>query len=61
FRDQKSRYEAELFGNSQTIRFRENGLIEEGEIAGTTEDGRLLIRRNDVDKAYLPKSIKLLY
>jgi len=61
FRDQKSRYEAELFGNSQTIRFRENGLIEEGEIAGTTEDGRLLIRRNDVGKAYLPKSIKLLY
>ncbi|MFT5595607.1 MAG: BirA family biotin operon repressor/biotin-[acetyl-CoA-carboxylase] ligase [Flammeovirgaceae bacterium] len=61
FRDQKSRYESELFGLNQVIQFEENGFKSEGQIIGTTEDGRLLVKTEGADKAYLPKSIKLLY
>ncbi|MCZ4407373.1 biotin--[acetyl-CoA-carboxylase] ligase [Cryomorphaceae bacterium 1068] len=61
FRNQKSRYEAELFGLNQLIYFEENATKMKGRIVGTTEDGRLLVKTNGVEKAYLPKSIKLLY
>jgi BirA family biotin operon repressor/biotin-[acetyl-CoA-carboxylase] ligase len=61
FRNQKSRYESELFGLNQVIQFQENGSKSEGQIVGTTKDGRLLVKTEGADKAYLPKSIKLLY
>lgn len=61
FRDQKSRYESELFGLNQMIHFEENGFKIKGQIIGTTEDGRLLLKTDGLEKAYLPKSIKLLY
>jgi BirA family biotin operon repressor/biotin-[acetyl-CoA-carboxylase] ligase len=61
FRDQKSRYETELFGMSKSIPFKKGRLYGEGVITGTTEDGRLLFKTSDELKAYLPKSIKLLY
>jgi BirA family biotin operon repressor/biotin-[acetyl-CoA-carboxylase] ligase len=61
FRNQKSRYESELFGLNQMIQFEENGFKIKGQIIGTTEDGRLLLKTEGIEKAYLPKSIKLLY
>lgn len=61
FRNQRERYEAELFGMNEKIFFREKGLVLEGRIVGTTEDGRLLIERNGCQRAFLPMSIKLLY
>jgi len=61
FRNQKARYEAKLFGLNQTIQFAENNVIQKGQITGTTEDGRLLVKTEGIEKAFLPKSIKLLY
>ncbi len=61
FRNQKSRYESELFALNQTMDFQENDTKKNGRIIGTTEDGRLLVKTEGAEKAYLPKSIKLLY
>ena len=61
FRDQKSRYETELFGMSQSIPFEKAGRQGKGVIMGTTDDGRLLFKSDEEIKAYLPKTIKLLY
>jgi BirA family biotin operon repressor/biotin-[acetyl-CoA-carboxylase] ligase len=61
FRNQKSRYEAELFGLNQSVQFEENNSGKNGRIVGTTEDGRLLLQTDGEEKAYLPKSIKLYY
>lgn len=61
FRNQQSRYESELYGLNKSHSFEENGSIFQGEITGTTADGRLRILSKGVEIACQPKSIKILY
>lgn len=61
FRNQRGRYEADLFGLNQTLDYEENGTVKKGQIVGTTEDGRLVIQTGTEENAFLPKSIKLRY